>query len=69
MDVMMMSATFGISLTTPRGRLEACSLHAAVIAGLACALLVGKAMPVLMDTVATVVATVCGGGRLLARYR
>jgi quercetin dioxygenase-like cupin family protein len=50
-----MSATFGVSLARSAGR----PFYMAVIAGLACALLAGKALPVMMDTISTVVAPLC----------
>jgi quercetin dioxygenase-like cupin family protein len=50
-----MSATSGLSL----GWTKAQPLYAAALAGLACAFLAGKALPVMMDTVATVVAPLC----------
>ena len=45
--------------TTLLGRANAQPLSIAVIAGLACALAVGKALPVTMDTLSTVLAPLC----------
>lgn len=50
-----MSATFGLSLPRPEVR----SFHLAVIAGLACALAIGKALPAAMDAISAVVAPLC----------
>ena len=51
-----MSATFSTSLgRTPDGR----PLHLAVIAGLACAFVIGKALPSTMDAISTVIAPLC----------
>jgi quercetin dioxygenase-like cupin family protein len=50
-----MFATSGIPLTRPQAR----PLHIAVIAGLACAFLIGKALPVMMDTLSSVAAPLC----------
>jgi quercetin dioxygenase-like cupin family protein len=50
-----MSATFGLSL----GRPEARPFYMAVIGGLACAFAIGKALPVMMDAVSTVIAPLC----------
>jgi quercetin dioxygenase-like cupin family protein len=44
---------------TSFGRIEARSLYAAALGGLACAFLIGKMPPVAMDTFATVVAPLC----------
>ena len=52
-----MQATFDMSPTT--GRTGARRFFAAVVAGLACALLIGKALPVMMDAVSTVIAPLC----------
>ena len=41
------------------GRTEARPLYAAAIGGLACAFLIGKMLPVAMDTLSTVVAPLC----------
>ena len=48
-----MSATFGTSRTEVR------PLPLAIIAGLACAFLIGKALPSAMDTISAVVAPLC----------
>jgi len=50
-----MFATSGLLL----GRTEGRSFQMAVIAGLACAFVIGKALPSAMDTIATVVAPLC----------
>jgi quercetin dioxygenase-like cupin family protein len=50
-----MSATFN----SPLGRTQTRPLHLAIVAGLACALLIGKALPLAMDTITTVVAPLC----------
>jgi quercetin dioxygenase-like cupin family protein len=50
-----MSATFNVSL----GRPEARPFHLAVIAGLACAFVIGKALPSAMDAISTVVTPLC----------
>ncbi|MDB5605437.1 MAG: hypothetical protein JWP25_2337 [Bradyrhizobium sp.] len=50
-----MFATLGMS----RGRAEARPLYMAAIAGLACAFVIGKALPLAMDAVSTVVAPLC----------
>jgi quercetin dioxygenase-like cupin family protein len=54
----MMSATFELSL----GRRQVRPFHLAIIAGLACAFLIGKTLPVLMDTLSSVVAPLCAVG-------
>jgi quercetin dioxygenase-like cupin family protein len=54
----MMSATFELSL----GRRQVRPFHLSVIAGLACAFLIGKALPVMMDTISSVVAPLCADG-------
>src|SRR5471030_2928489 len=41
------------------GRAQTRPFHLAVIAGLACAFLIGKTLPVMMDMVSTVVAPLC----------
>jgi quercetin dioxygenase-like cupin family protein len=51
-----MSETFGLARF---GGPEARPLHLAVIAGLACAFLIGKALPVMMDTLSSVAAPLC----------
>src|SRR6202022_5057846 len=43
----------------PLTRPEARPFHLAVLAGLACAFLVGKALPVIMDTLSSVCAPLC----------
>jgi quercetin dioxygenase-like cupin family protein len=50
-----MHATSDISLTRPEPR----PLHLAVIAGLACAFLIGKTLPVMVDTLSSVAAPLC----------
>jgi quercetin dioxygenase-like cupin family protein len=50
-----MSATFELSL----GRRPVRPFHLAVFAGLACAFVVGKALPVMIDTISTAVAPLC----------
>jgi len=50
-----MFATSAIRL----GRPEARPLHMAVLAGLACAFLIGKALPVIMDTLSSVAEPLC----------
>jgi quercetin dioxygenase-like cupin family protein len=51
-----MTATFDVASL---GRTEARPLHMAIIGGLAGAFLLGKMLPVAMDTVSTVVAPLC----------
>jgi quercetin dioxygenase-like cupin family protein len=53
-----MSAAFG---KAPLGQAKARPFYAAVTAGLACAFLIGKTLPVMMDMVSTVVAPLCAG--------
>ncbi|WP_291686315.1 hypothetical protein [Bradyrhizobium sp.] len=48
-----MSELFGVGSI---GRAQARALHAAAIGGPACALLIGKLLPIAMDTLSTVVA-------------
>jgi quercetin dioxygenase-like cupin family protein len=48
-------APLDMSLGWPRARL----FYAAVIAGLACAFVIGKAMPIAMDAISTIVAPLC----------
>jgi quercetin dioxygenase-like cupin family protein len=43
----------------PFGRAQTRPFHLAVIAGLACAFLIGKTLPIMMDMVSTVVAPLC----------
>ena len=50
-----MSAPFAMSLA----RTEARPFHLAVIAGLACAFVIGKALPSTMDAISSVVAPLC----------
>jgi quercetin dioxygenase-like cupin family protein len=50
-----MSATFDMSLA----RTEARPVHLAVIAGLACAIVIGKALPSTMDAISSVIAPLC----------
>lgn len=50
-----MSATFG-HVSGSGGRWQ---VHAAIAAGLACALLIGKALPLSMDTVTAAIAPLC----------
>ena len=50
-----MSATFNTSLARPEAR----SFHLAVIAGLACAFVIGKALPSTMDAISAVIAPLC----------
>jgi quercetin dioxygenase-like cupin family protein len=52
-----MSDAFGTA-----GAVRAQPLYAAVIAGLACAFVIGKALPLVMDAVSTVVAPLCAVG-------
>src|SRR5688572_28454120 len=50
-----MSATFNMSLARPEAR----PFHLAVIAGLACAFVIGKALPSTMDAISAVIAPQC----------
>ena len=50
-----MSATFHTSLARPEAR----PLHLAVIAGLACAFVIGKALPSTMDAISAIIAPLC----------
>ncbi len=50
-----MSATFNTSFARPAAR----PLHLAVIAGLACASAIGKALPSTMDAISAVIAPLC----------
>jgi quercetin dioxygenase-like cupin family protein len=50
-----MPATFGLSL----GRVGARPVHFTIVAGLACAFLIAKALPLAMDAVSTIVAPLC----------
>jgi len=52
-----MSAAINMSF----GRPEARPFHLAVIAGLACAFAIGKAMPSAMDAISAVIAPLCAG--------
>lgn len=54
-----MQATFDMSADSMRGRAAIRPFYAAVVAGLACALLIGKALPAMMDAVSTVIAPLC----------
>jgi quercetin dioxygenase-like cupin family protein len=49
----------GTSAIARPGRAQRSQVYAALIAGLACALLIGKAMPVMIDAVAAVVEPLC----------
>jgi quercetin dioxygenase-like cupin family protein len=51
-----MSATFGMA---PLVRSEARLFYVAVVAGLACAFVIGKALPITLDAISTVVAPLC----------
>jgi len=51
-----MSGTFAIARP---GRAQRSHVYAALVAGLACALLIGKSMPVMIDAVAAVVEPLC----------
>ena len=53
-----MSATFDLSVGPSKTR----PLHLAIITGLACAFLIGKAMPIAMDAISTIVAPLCAVG-------
>jgi quercetin dioxygenase-like cupin family protein len=50
-----MSAIFGLSL----GRVEARPVYVTIVAGLACAFLIAKALPLAIDAVSTIVAPLC----------
>jgi len=50
-----MFAISGTSLARPEGR----SFYLAVVAGLACAFVIGKALPSTMDAISTVIAPLC----------
>ena len=50
-----MPAAFDMSLARPEVR----PVHLAVIAGLACAFVIGKALPAAMDAISTVIAPLC----------
>jgi quercetin dioxygenase-like cupin family protein len=56
-----MSAIFAPLDMSPRWS-RARPFHIAVIAGLACALVIGKAMPIAMDAISTIVAPLCAVG-------
>ncbi len=56
-----MSAIFAPLDMSPR-RSMARPFHIAVIAGLACAFVIGKAMPITMDAISTIVAPLCAVG-------
>jgi quercetin dioxygenase-like cupin family protein len=49
----------GTSAIARPGRAQRSQVYAALIAGLACALLIGKSMPVMIDAVAAVVEPLC----------
>jgi quercetin dioxygenase-like cupin family protein len=49
----------GISAIARPGRAQRSQVYAALIAGLACALLIGKSMPVMIDAVAAIVEPLC----------
>src|ERR1700716_214479 len=48
--------------TTMQTRPEARPFYAAIIAGLACAFVIGKTLPIMMDTLSTVLAPLCAIG-------
>ncbi len=50
-----MPTTFNTSLARPETR----PFHLAVIAGLACAFVIGKALPLTMDAISAVIAPLC----------
>jgi Cupin domain len=54
-----MSEALGMA---PFGRARAQPLYTAIIAGLACAFVIGKAMPIAMDALSTIVAPLCAVG-------
>ena len=54
-----MQATFDMSAYSALGQSRARPFYAAVVAGLACAFLIGKAAPVMMDAVSTAIAPLC----------
>ena len=63
-----MSATFATSLARPEAR----PFHLAVIAGLACAFVIGKALPSTMDAISAVIAPLCASSEsrgIGARHR
>jgi quercetin dioxygenase-like cupin family protein len=53
-----MSTTTAMMQTRPEAR----PLYAAMIAGLACAFVIGKTLPIMMDTLSTVLAPLCAVG-------
>ena len=53
-----MSATFDMSLARPEGR----PLYLAIIAGLACAFVIAKTLPLAIDAVSTMVEPLCATG-------
>ena len=53
-----MSATFGMSPGQTYGR----SFYMAMMAGIACAFLIGKALPLTMDAISAIVAPLCAVG-------
>jgi quercetin dioxygenase-like cupin family protein len=54
-----MSETFWMA---PVAKAQAQPLYAAIFAGLACAFLIGKTLPIMMDTFSSVVAPLCAVG-------
>src|ERR1700682_1016454 len=54
----IMSITAAMMQTRPEAR----PLYAAIIAGLACAFVIGKTLPIMMDTLSTVLAPLCAVG-------
>jgi quercetin dioxygenase-like cupin family protein len=56
MEEESMSRTFA---TTSSGRAQASPVYAALIAGLACALLIGKSLPIAFDGLAAVIEPLC----------
>jgi quercetin dioxygenase-like cupin family protein len=54
-----MSETFGMM---PVAKAQARPLYAAMLAGLACAFAIGKTLPIMMDTLSSVVAPLCAVG-------
>jgi quercetin dioxygenase-like cupin family protein len=56
MEAKSMSSTFAI---TKPGRLQTSPVFAALIAGLACAMLIGKSLPITIDGLAAVIEPLC----------
>ena len=54
-----MSETFGMA---PVPKAQAQPFYAAIIAGLACAFVIGKTLPIMMDTLSSAVAPLCAVG-------